>query len=188
MDKNKSPSGQDTIWTYQSYESLPSDGKVYQIIGGSLHMTPSPGFDHQDISFNLGLLLGNFVKKGKLGKVVAAPMDVILSETDVVQPDILYISSGRMGIVGKRGVEGAPDLVVEVISPSTRMIDEEVKKGLYERHGVREYLLVYPEEKKVVQYALRGGSFGERKVFVIDDVVPLVALELELVVSEIFGL
>ncbi|MEW6326705.1 MAG: Uma2 family endonuclease [Thermodesulfobacteriota bacterium] len=157
------------IWTYQEYLELPPDGKVYQIIRGELYMVPAPTTYHQEVGINLTLIIWNYVKKTGWGKIYNAPIDVIFTSTDIVQPDIVGISKDRFGIVKENGIVGAPDFVVEILSPSTLSIDTKLKKALYERHGVFEYWLVYPEEKKVESFLLRQGSYTGPKAYLRDE-------------------
>ncbi|HEC99833.1 MAG TPA: Uma2 family endonuclease [Proteobacteria bacterium] len=157
------------IWTYQEYLELPPDGKVYQIIRGELYMVPAPATYHQEVAINLTLIIWNYVKKTGWGKIYNAPIDVIFTSTDIVQPDIVGISKDRFGIVKENGVFGAPDFVAEILSPSTLSIDTKLKKALYERHGVFEYWLVYPEEKKVESFLLRQGSYTGPKAYLRDE-------------------
>ena len=105
--------------TYEDYLTLP-DEKRYELIEGDLYMVPAPDFYHQIISRNIEFLLWGFIKKRNLGTVVHAPVDVVLTTEDVIQPDILYISNERRGIITGRNVTGAPDLVIEILSPSTQ--------------------------------------------------------------------
>lgn len=175
-----------TLWTYSQYCELPSDGRVYQVLAGVLYMIPSPNFYHQRASNNLSALLTVFVKAEKAGEIVCAPFDVILTPTDVVQPDILFVSEERSEIIKDRGVVEAPDMVVEIISPSTKTIDEELKLALYEKHGVREYLLVYPQDRKIVQYCLEGGKYRRVGIFAQSDEMALKTLELAVPVGEVF--
>ena len=112
-------------------------------------MAPAPNIRHQTISLSLGLVLVNFVRNNGLGKVFLAPTDVVLSDLNVVQPDILYISNERREIITENNISGAPDLVVEILSPSTASRDRELKLGLYARFGVREYWIVDPDESSV---------------------------------------
>ena len=106
-------------FNYRDYCLLPEE-KRYDLIDGELYMAPAPGSVHQFILRNLGFLLWGFVSSNQLGQVAFAPFDVILSDEDVVQPDLLFISRVRQGIISDRGCEGPPDLVVEVLSPSTQ--------------------------------------------------------------------
>ena len=133
-------------FTYQDYKNAPED-KRYELLDGDLVVAPSPRIYHQDISLNLEHLLWTFIKEGSLGRVYHAPIDVVLSDTDVVQPDILFVSNEGMDIITEDNVRGGPDLVIEILSPSTAERDRTFKRSLYARHGVREYWLVDPEAK-----------------------------------------
>jgi Uma2 family endonuclease len=148
--------------TYQDFLLLPEDGRRHELIGGEHLVTPSPSWDHQSILANLLLILGPFVKRRKLGRMAVAPMDVVLSAEDVVEPDLFFIAETRSGIIGKAAVHGAPDLVIEILSPSTRRRDEVLKRALYERVGVAEYWIVDPEEKTVAVH--RANPSGLRRV------------------------
>ena len=122
----------------------------YELIDGELHVVPSPSFWHQNASSNLNDELKAFVRRRGLGSVVYAPLDVVLSPVDVFQPDILYISNERKGIITQKGlINGAPDLVVEILSPSNARNDLTIKRAKYEAHGVREYWIVDPERRTV---------------------------------------
>ncbi len=135
-------------FTINDYMSTPN-GKRYQLLDGELILASSPTSKHQSISGQLYLTMTQFVTQSQLGRVWYAPLDVILSDHDVVQPDLLFVSSGRANIVTEANVQGAPDLVVEILSPATAQHDREYKRTLYSRHGVREYWLVDPEEDMV---------------------------------------
>ena len=130
-------------------------------------MSPSPKEGHQRIDMELGAPLHVFVKTGGLGRVYSAPFDVVLSDTDVVQPDLIFVSTERDHIITEDNIKGAPDLLIEVHTPSTSHIDKGYKRALYERHGVREYWLVDPAAKNVTVLLLaeRGfdlvGIYGE---------------------------
>ncbi len=140
--------GTGTRFTYGDYLLLP-EGKRYEILEGDLVVVPSPGTDHQRISRNLEVRLWEFVRERGLGEVLHAPLDVVLAEEDVVQPDIIFISRPRLGIVAEKGIRGAPDLVVEILSPGTAERDRTVKEKLYHRFGVREFWLVDPAARTV---------------------------------------
>ena len=99
------------VLTYKDYEALPADGRRYELHEGELSVTPAPSPRHQEVSLNLGVVLHNYVKTRSLGKVLAAPIDCILSDTTIVQPDIVYIETARLGAISARGIEGAPTLV-----------------------------------------------------------------------------
>lgn len=175
------------IWTYPDYQALPENGKCYQVLQGVLYMTPSPGSHHQRLSRNLEFILWEFARKHQLGEVLDAPIDVILSNTDIVQPDLVFVAKDRSELVHKEGIFGAPDLVVEIVSPSSRKIDEMLKKGLYERYGVYEYLVVYPEEKRVVQYVIEGGSYKLAGNYPVHDTLQLKSMPLAIRLEEVFA-
>lgn len=148
-------------FAYQDYKSLPeSETKRYELLEGELVMTPSPTWKHQAVSGKLEFLLRAFVQEHDLGKVADAPLDVVLGE-DVVQPDILFISHERSGIIHQEEVRGAPDLLIEILSPSTAQRDRTYKRTLYARHGVQEYWLVDPDAQTIEILAL--GSRGYRR-------------------------
>lgn len=145
-------------WTYADYSAL-DDGRRYEVIGGELVMAPGPGSDHQAISRDLEFLLLRFVRERKLGEVFDAPLDVILDEDNVFQPDLLFVAAANLAIVRKAGVFGAPDLVVEVLSSSTAENDRYHKRDAYERSGVKEYWLVDPENRTIEVLANGPGGF-----------------------------
>jgi Uma2 family endonuclease len=138
-------------FTYDDYVNFPDDGRRHELIDGEHFVTPSPDRRHQEISLRLTVALASFLREHRLGALYEAPLDVILSDTDVVEPDILYVSNERAAILGK-WVHGAPDLVVEILSPSTRKVDEAIKRHLYDRVDVREYWIVDPELEIVKVY------------------------------------
>jgi Uma2 family endonuclease len=130
--------------TYDDLCLLPNNGKRNEIIGGELFVTPSPFRPHQRIVTNLVYYLVEFVKARNLGSVFVAPFDVVFSRHDVVEPDILYISEARSSVLTEKNVQGAPDLVVEVLSESTAEIDRTTKLKLYARYEVAEYWIIDP--------------------------------------------
>lgn len=145
-----------TKLTYDDYAQIPEDGMRHEIIGGEDYVSPTPSIKHQEISANLHLILGPFVRDHRLGKVYAAPVDVLMSENDIVQPDLLFVSQERLDIITEANVKGAPDLVIEIHSKRTRPRDEGIKRECYERLGVREYWTVDPDRKAVRVYLLKG--------------------------------
>ena len=118
-------------------------------------MFPSSREIHQYILGRLFLRLGAFIYGRNLGKVYCSPFDVVLSDTDVVQPDLLFVSSGRESIITPENIQGAPDLVVEILSPATAARDRTLKLDLYARHGVQEYWIVDPDAKTITASAAR---------------------------------
>ena len=151
--------------TWDDYARFPDDGNRHELIDGRHYVSPSPRSRHQDILANLHLLLAPKVRELGLGRLFFAPLDVIFSDFDVVEPDLLFVRKERAGIV-QDWVRGAPDLVVEIISPSTRPRDERLKRDLYERFGVAEYWLVDPEAETVAVYR-REGEQGWRDAEVV---------------------
>ncbi len=146
-------------FTYQDYLELPDDGQKYEVINGELVMTPAPQMIHQIISANIMDELRAFVKKKNLGLVLCAPVDVFFTEINVVQPDILFISTKNSGIMGEKYVSGAPDLLIEIISPASGYYDMVEKKDLYEQFGVKEYWVVDPKKKWVEIYMNEDGKY-----------------------------
>ena len=155
----------DLRFTYQDYCLLPDDGKRHEIIDGELLTTPSPTTKHQALSMNLSVALFEYTRANQLGRVFSAPCDVVLSDMDVVQPDILFISKKRDSIITERNIQGAPDLVVEITSPTTEKTDRTLKKNLYAKYSVREYWIVYAERELVEIWTLDGSGYKSHGVF-----------------------
>ena len=175
--------------TYEDYLVLPDDGKRHEIIEGDHSVTPAPKTKHQKVSFNLTVAIGSFVKQRDLGMVLAAPSDVILSDENVVQPDLLFVSTARAAIVTEDNIRGAPDLVVEIISETTRKKDEVTKRKLYDRVGVQEYWVVDPELESVKIFSRAQQGYG-RAVELSKEAGDILTTELltgfKLALSEIF--
>lgn len=131
-------------YTYADYVQLPDDGKRYEIIEGELFMSPSPTPLHQEISKRLMRELDRFVENNHSGRVLYAPIDVVLNDENIVQPDILYVSKENEKIITEKNIQGAPDLIVEILSPATAYNDLVNKKDLYAQFGVKEYWIVDP--------------------------------------------
>ena len=151
-------------YTYEDYLKTPED-KRYELIYGELLMTPSPIPFHQRISRRLGFALTKFVEENDMGEVFYAPCDVFLNNENVVQPDIFFISKERLNIIGEKKIQGAPDLVVEIISENSAYRDMVQKKRLYAKFGVKEYWIVIPKEGMVEIYLLKDDSFQPHKTF-----------------------
>jgi len=145
-------------YTYEDYLKTPDD-KRYELIEGELLMTPSPITNHQRISGRIEFALRKFVSENDLGEVFDAPYDVYLDDENVVQPDMMFISKGRSKIIGEKNLQGAPDLVVEILSESTAYRDLIQKKKLYAKFGVKEYWIVVPEEKTIDIYNLKDKAY-----------------------------
>ena len=122
-------------------------------------MTPAPGLRHQEVLVNLTLILAAHVRAGGVGKLLIAPFDCIMSDITIVQPDLLYVDAERLRIVSERGVEGAPTLAVEILSPSTRHIDRRRKLALYAAHEVTWYWIVDPIERTIEVRRLETGTY-----------------------------
>jgi Uma2 family endonuclease len=150
-------------FTYEDYSSLPeSMEKRYELLDGELKMVPAPTTTHQFIVRNLEFILHAFVRERVLGTILAAPVDVVFGEGDareVAQPDIIYIGRERAHIITEAEIQGAPDLVAEVLSPGTEIRDRGYKRHLYGRYGVREYWIVDPETETVEVCRLVGAAF-----------------------------
>jgi len=145
-------------FTYDDYLQLPED-KRYEVIEGEFYMVPSPSYQHQTISAHLFRAIDHYVRTHKLGEVSYAPLDVILSEENVLQPDILFVSRERFDIITERNIQGAPDLVVEILSPTTARRDKELKQKVYARFGVREYWLADPNTSTIEVMSLTEAGF-----------------------------
>jgi Uma2 family endonuclease len=135
-------------FNYHDYLLLPED-KRYEILDGELFVVPAPNTRHQRLLVRILDVLLHHAREKNLGEVFVAPYDVILSDENIVQPDILFVSNERLGIIGEANISGAPDLVVEILSPSTRNKDLEIKRKIYAGFGVREYWIVDPEAETV---------------------------------------
>lgn len=164
------------------------EGFLYELINGELVKRSSPSTDHQAASFNLALLLGNFVKEKKLGRCFTAPFDVAFDEENLVQPDIIFVSTARAGIITDNCVVGAPDLVVEILSPGTFKTDRNDKMKLYRRFGVSEYWIIDPKSRTIEVYVLQAGDYNLAS-FAIEsgEVVSTVLLGLGIPVQQVFA-
>jgi len=147
--------------TYADLLLFPDDGKRHELIDGVHYVTPSPNLGHQELLGRLHLAIGNFLATRRhLGRVFLSPLDVVMSDYDVVEPDLLFVSGDQQSILTKANVQGPPALVVEILSPSTRRRDEGIKKRLFDQKGVREYWLVDPKNCRLTVCRRSGdGSF-----------------------------
>ena len=144
--------------TVADYLETP-EGAAYQLMDGELILAAAPSNKHQTVVGSLFVALRHFVLSNDLGKVWIAPFDVVLSDHDVVQPDLLFVSHSRDAIITAANIQGAPDLAVEVLSPSTEGYDRGYKRELYARHGVREYWLVDPDLETIEVLTPGEGGF-----------------------------
>ena len=150
-----------TKLTYQDYRNTPDDER-YELIDGELIMSPSPRRAHQRTDAELGAILHTFIKQHNLGEFYHAPFDVVFSVTDVVQPDLLFVSRDRLHIITEDNIQGAPDLAIEILSPSTSARDNGYKRNLYAKHGVKEYWQVDTDAKLITVLSLN--AYGDYDV------------------------
>src|SRR5438874_2533525 len=143
----------DDIW------DTPDDGKRYEVIDGQLYATPPPVLEHQGASGVLHAYIWPYVRQRELGKVYSAPVGAVLDDENGVQPDMVYVSRERLHILSRRGIEGAPDLVVEILLPSTRARDRGIKLRRYAASGVRHYWIVDPRTRALEAYRLTDGGY-----------------------------
>ncbi len=151
-------------WTYDDYARLPDDGFRYEVVRGELFMSPAPRPVHQDVITLISYFLVEFLRAKRLGKSFVSPIDVVLPQQlgDPVQPDIVFILNERLHIVGELSIQGAPDLVMEVLSPSNAEYDRELKYEIYAEAGVPEYWIVDPHERTVEVFVLRDRGYEPR--------------------------
>jgi Uma2 family endonuclease len=149
------------LLTYRDYCELPDDGRRYEIHDGELSVTPAPNPRHQRLVGALYRTLYAHVWSRGLGEVLLSPIDVILSDIAIVQPDLVYLERSRAGAVSSRGIEGPPTLAVEILSPFTAAIDRQRKRQLYARHGVPFYWIVDPDARGVEALALGPEGYAQ---------------------------
>ena len=178
-----------TKYTYEDYLNMP-EGERYELLDGELILVASPNMAHQGNQARLGSRMFIFSEDNDLGRVFFSSTDVVLSDdsgTDVVQPDILFISKEREDIITDANVQGAPDLVVEILSPSTSRRDWKYKRELYAGYGVKEYWIIDPANRIVTVMLLKEGVLEIGGAFVEGDTLVSAALEgFEVGVEEIF--
>ena len=175
--------------TVADYMDTPDEVR-YQLIDGELILAPSPTSRHQFVSVRLTVALFQFVEQHGAGVVLQAPLDVILAEHEVFQPDILFVSNDRRAIMTPANIQGAPDLVVEILSPSTRRNDRGHKLDVYSRYGVREYWIVDPDAGLVEVLSAGDSGLALSATFSFEDVLvspllPGLAVELDQVLAEV---
>jgi Uma2 family endonuclease len=147
------------IFTYRDYAALPADGRRHELHDGELSVTPAPAPRHQRVARNLLLQIHAHVARQHCGEVIQSPIDLILSETTVVQPDLVYLEARALGSLTARGIETPPALVAEVLSPGTAQIDRGVKRDLYARHRIAHYWIVDPEARRIEAYELAAEGY-----------------------------
>lgn len=147
------------VLTYEDYAALPDDGNRYELHEGELSVTPAPGRRHQQTLLRLALIMAPYVEARRLGELYVAPFDCIMTNITVVEPDLVYVDAERQRLLRERGLEGAPTLAVEIISPSTGRIDRRRKMDLYARHDVTWYWIVDPEPRTIEAYHLEDAAY-----------------------------
>ena len=175
------------VLTYEDYVLLPNDRNRYEILEGELSVTPAPSTKHQSASANLFKLLSRHIDDRNLGKLFYAPIDLILESTSVLQPDLLFVSSVRQRIITEKAIEGVPDLVIEILSPSTSRTDRVTKAQIYARHSVPAYWIVDPDEESIEIYLLEVD--GYRLAATLQGKTPMFAppfKELEIAARDVF--
>ncbi len=148
------------VYTYQDYLALPDDGRRYEIIKGEIYMSPAPNLEHQRVSGNLFGTIWTYLQTHPVGEVYSAPADVILSDIDVLQPDLIFISKENFDCLTRAHVQGAPDLVVEVLSPGTEKRDRTLKLQKYSEFGAQEYWMANEEKATVEIWRRQGGKLA----------------------------
>src|SRR6185503_16136140 len=151
--------------TYDDYVTLPDDGKRYEILDGDLAVTPSPLVRHQRVLGNLYRVLDEYVREYDAGLVLLAPVDVVLEESTVVVPDLVFVAKDRLAIVTERAVEGSPDLLVEILSKGSVRRDRGAKMKLYARFEVSHYWIVDPRERTVEMHEREDEDYGAAATF-----------------------
>lgn len=174
-------------FSYRDYKSLPeSETERYELVEGELIMVPSLNEYHQRVSGSLEFILWKFVQKGNLGRIYYAPFDVHLGD-NVVQPDILFVFKERSYVITEEEIKGAPDLVIEILSPATAERDRTYKKVLYARYGVREYWIVDPEKKIIEVLTLKKEGYESFNIYKkIDTLNSSLLPGLNIKLSEVF--
>ncbi len=175
-----------TKLTYRDYAKTPDDER-YELIDGVLLMVPAPNIAHQESHASLGSQMWSFVRQCDLGRVFLAPTDVVLTDTDTVQPDVLFISKEREHIIAEANIQGAPDLIVEILSPSTSSRDWREKRDLYAHHGVNEYWVADTANRVVFQMLLKDGILEIINTYAGGDTITSPTLKgFEISVNDIF--
>src|SRR5260370_13298750 len=160
------------LWSYEEYGSLPEDGHCYEVVNGVLYMSPAPSMRHQRIVGRIFYYLAMHVDFPGLGQVYQAPTDVELSPGDVVQPDVFVVLNPHLGRVNSSRLIGAPDLVVEVASPSTARHDLSEKLYAYARAAVPEYWVINPDAQTVEVLVWQNGGYSSLYLFAVPATLP----------------
>ncbi|HLC16134.1 MAG TPA: Uma2 family endonuclease [Thermodesulfovibrionia bacterium] len=170
------------LYTYEDYQTWPDEERWEIIDGVAYDMSPAPLIKHQNIAVNFLILLRQSLKSNCYTAI--APTDVVFDRFNVVQPDVFVVCDQSK--ITEKNVQGAPDLIIEILSPSTELKDRKKKKSLYERHGVKEYITVFTDKNYVERYFLQDGKYGESELFNWDEILRLKCFDIEINLWEIF--
>jgi Uma2 family endonuclease len=166
------PGPKQGCWTYEDYAALPDDGTRYEVIDGILYRMPGPNTPHQGSSTQFTTRLTIHVEYAGLGRVFAAPLDVLLPNARPAQPDIIVVLNHKLDLISYRGIEGPPDLVIEIASPGTRTHDRHRKLAIYAAAGIPEYWLAEPSDQTIEVLALEEGGYRSLGVFTGQSLLP----------------
>jgi Uma2 family endonuclease len=172
------------VFTYEDYKNLPDNGKRYEIINGELYMVPAPTLGHQDTIGEFYFTIKSFLQTNPLGKIYLAPTDIVFSEIDVLQPDLIFVSKGKFDILTRENIQGAPDLVIEVLSPGTEKRDRTIKLKAYSKFGVKEYWMANDERETAEIWRRKGKKLDyhatlDRTQTLITPLLPRLEISLE---------
>jgi Uma2 family endonuclease len=176
---------------YEDYQSLPESMSArYELLDGDLLMVPAPTVTHQRISRNLELILIQFVREHNLGEIFYSPIDVVFGvgdDREIAQPDILFVDKTQNHIITPKEIQGAPTLIVEILSERTKTRDRTYKKVLYGRYGVREYWIIDPDDRTVEVYIPGAAGFELSQKYSRDGILTSAVLpELRIALEEVF--
>jgi Uma2 family endonuclease len=172
--------------TYADLAALPDDGLRHELLDGELVVTPAPRTRHQTVAFELTVALRDHVKRRRLGQVFIGPVDVIFTERDVLEPDVVFVGSEQTEIITELNIRGVPELLIEVVSDSR--MDRVRKRDVYERCGVPEYWVADPDADRIEVDRLRAGRYGKPEIVGTEDTLTTAAIPgLELDVATIFA-
>ena len=147
--------------TYDDFLMFPNDGQRHELIDGKHYVTPSPNTRHQQLSLRLTIALSRYLESSPGAELFYAPLDCVFTHVDVVEPDLLLVTADQREIIAEKHVRGAPALVIEILSPGTRRVDQQIKRDLYDRAGVREYWVIDPTENRLaVHRRCEDGRLG----------------------------
>jgi Uma2 family endonuclease len=159
-------------WTYDDYAALPDDGQRYEIVNGVLLMAPAPTPRHQSITLEIAAYLRTYIKLAGLGRVFPSPIDIESGRKNVFQPDVVVVLNEHLDRVKEKRIIGAPDLVVEIASRSTALLDRLTKYEAYARAGIAEYWIVKPDSRSVEVIILEHGEYRSLGIFRGEQILP----------------